>query len=65
MKGNHWTKDCSIETEIILWYPSKVKVDGACRIWGTLHDCTAKSVKNVIARVCKVDGGVHVKCKVK
>ena len=44
---------------------SKVKVAGARRIWGTLRDCTIKSVKNVIARVCKIDSGVHVKRKVK
>ena len=44
---------------------SKVKVAGARRIWGTLRDCTVKSVKNVIARVCKIDSGVHVKRKVK
>ena len=44
---------------------SKVKVVGARRIWGTLRDCTVKSVKNVIVRVCKIDRGVHVKRKVK
>ena len=44
---------------------SKVKVVGVQRIWGTLRDCTVKSVKNVIVYFCKIDSRIHVKCKVK
>ena len=51
--------------ESVLPSMSKVKVVGARRIWGTLRDCTVKSVKNVIVRVCKIDRGVHVKRKLK
>ena len=43
---------------------SKVKVEAARKVWGTLHECTTKSVKNVIARVCKIEKGVYVKRKV-
>ena len=51
--------------ESVLPSMSKVKVVGARRIWGALRDCTVKSVKNVIVRVCKIDRGVHVKRKLK
>lgn len=43
----------------------KVQVVGAHRVWGTMKDSTVKSVKNVISRVCKIDGGLHVKRKTK
>ena len=43
----------------------KVQVVGARRIWGTMKDSTVKSVKNVISRVCKIDGGLRVKRKTK
>ena len=48
--------------ESVLPSTSKVKVAGAHRIWGTLRKCT---VKSAIFFVCKIDRGVHVKCKVK
>ena len=43
----------------------KVQVAGARRVWGTMKDSTVKSVKNVISRVCKIDGGLRVKRKTK
>ena len=38
---------------------NKIRVIGARRVWGTLKSSNVKSVKNVIARVCKV-GEVRV-----
>ena len=32
----------------------KIRVVGACRIWGTLKNSTAASIKSVITRLCKV-----------
>ena len=36
---------------------------GARRIWGTLKNSTTNTVKNVISRLCKVDGEIRVRRK--
>jgi len=43
----------------------KIQVIGARRTWGTLSECTVNSVKNVISRICKLENGLHVRCKTK
>ena len=50
--------------ESVIHSSSKVKVQGARKIWGTSRECTTKSVKNVIARVCNMNKGVYMKRKV-
>ena len=41
-------------------HSARVRVVEARRIWGTMRDCTTKSVRNAINRVCKIDKGVYV-----
>ena len=43
----------------------KVKVTGARRIWGTLQECSVRSVKNALTRLCGIDNSVQVKRKTK
>ena len=50
-------------TDIASGGKSKVKVAGARRIWGTLKNSTTNTVKNVILRLCKVDGEIRVRRK--
>ena len=38
-------------------------VAGARKIWGTLQECTVKSVRNVRARLCNIDNSVQVRRK--
>ena len=42
---------------------NKIKVVGARRIWGTLKSSSAKTVKSVILRVCKIGGELRIKRK--
>ena len=45
-------------------HTARVRVVGVLRIWGTMCDCTTKSVRNAINHVCKIDKGVYVKQKI-
>ena len=44
-------------------HKARVRVVGARRIWGTMRNCTTKSVRNAINHVCKIDKGIYVKRK--
>ena len=44
--------------------PTKEKVEGACRVWGTLSTCSAGAIQNTIKNVCAIDS-VQVKRKTK
>ena len=39
-------------------HSARVRVVGDRRIWGTVRDCTTKSVRNGSICVCKIDKGV-------
>jgi len=55
----------SVSGESAPTHTHKVKVTGARRIWGTLQECSVRSVRNTLTRLCGIGNSVRVKRKTK